>query len=152
MATTLTLAFVMNRMLFIAHAGDSRCYLFSRGELHQLTLDHTVAAELKRQGVLSPDGEARHPFRHVVTNLLGGRQPGVQVELHRRDLHPDDIILLCSDGLTEMIPDEGIAVILREEPDPRRACERLVAEANRHGGKDNITVLVAHVEEAGSQT
>ena len=152
MGTTLTLAFAVNWMLFIAHAGDSRCYLFSRGELHQLTLDHTVAAELMRRGVLSPGGGARHPFRHVVTNLLGGSRPGVQVELHRLDLHPDDVILLCSDGLTEMIPDERIAVILREAPDPRRACERLVAESNRHGGKDNITVLVARVEEPGSQT
>jgi protein phosphatase len=152
MGTTLTLAFAVNWMLFIAHAGDSRCYLFSKGELHQLTLDHTLTAELIRQGVLSPGGEARHPFRHVVTNLLGGGRPGVQVELHRLDLHPDDAILLCSDGLTEMIPDERIAVILREGPDPRRACERLVADANLHGGKDNITVIVAHVEEPASQT
>ncbi len=147
MGTTLTLAFAVNWMLFIAHVGDSRCYLFSRGELQQLTLDHTFTAELIRQGALSPEGKARHPFRHIVTNILGGNEPGVQVELHRLDLHPDDVLLLCSDGLTEMIPDDRIATILREEHDPQRACERLVAEANLHGGKDNITVIVAHVEE-----
>jgi protein phosphatase len=151
MGTTLTLAFAVNWMLFIAHAGDSRCYLFSKGELHQLTLDHTLTAELIREGVLAPDGKARHPFRHVVTNILGGSEPGVRVELHRLDLHPDDVLLLCSDGLTEMIPDDRIAVILREEQDPQRACERLVAEANLHGGKDNITVIVAHVEGPASQ-
>jgi protein phosphatase len=77
--------------------------------------------------------------------------PGVQVELHRLDLHPGDVVLLCSDGLTEMVPDDRIAAVLGEEPDPRRACERLVAEANRHGGKDNITVIVAQVGGSGSQ-
>ena len=76
----------------------------------------------------------------------------MQVELHRLDLRPDDVLLLCSDGLTGMIPDGRIAVILREEPDPQRACERLVAEANLHGGKDNITVVVAHVGGPVSQT
>jgi protein phosphatase len=152
MATTLTLAFAVNWMLFIAHAGDSRCYLLSKGELHQLTLDHTMTAELIRQGVLSPNGGARAPFRHVVTNILGGSEPGVQVELHRLDLHPGDVLLLCSDGLTEMVAEDRITLILREENDPQRACERLVAEANMHGGKDNITVIVAHFEEAAGQT
>jgi protein phosphatase len=152
MGTTVTLAFAVNWMLLIAHAGDSRCYLLSQGGLRQVTQDHTLTAELVRQGVLPPGGEVRHPFRHVITNSLGGGEPGVQVELHRLDLRPDDVLLLCSDGLTGMIPDDRIAVILREEHDPQRACERLVAEANRHGGKDNITVIVAQVGEPGSQT
>ncbi len=80
-----------------------------------------------------------------MTNLLGGTEPGVRVELHSLDLRTDDTILLCSDGLTEMVPEEMIAAILRDEPDPRPACERLVAEANRLGGRDNVTVVVAHV-------
>jgi protein phosphatase len=107
---------------------------------------------LVRRGVLSPDGENQHPYRHVVTNLLGGSEPGVQVELHQADLRPDDVLLLCSDGLTGMVPDERIAGLLREEQDPQRACERLVAEANERGGKDNITAIVARVEEPASQT
>jgi protein phosphatase len=152
MGTTVTLAFAVNWMAFIAHAGDSRCYLLSEGGLHQVTQDHTLTAELVRLGVLAPGGEAGHPCRHVVTNSLGGGAPGAQVELHRLDLRPDDVLLLCSDGLTGMIPDGRIAVILREEPDPQRACERLVAEANLHGGTDNITVVVAHVGGPGSQT
>jgi protein phosphatase len=152
MATTLTLAFAVNWMLFLAHAGDSRCYVLSRGELRQLTRDHTLTAELVRQGVVPPGDEPRHPYRHVVTNLLGGSEPGVQAELHRHDLHPGDVLLLCSDGLTRMVPDGRIAEILREEADPRRACERLVAEANRQGGKDNITVIVAHVGGPVDQT
>jgi protein phosphatase len=147
MGTTLTLAFAVNWTLFIAHAGDSRCYLLSKGELEQLTQDHTITAELVRHGVLSPESEAKNPYRHMVTNVLGGNEPGVQVELHRLDLHAADVLLLCSDGLTEMVPDDQIARILRDEPDPKRACERLVAEANGHGGQDNITVVVARVEE-----
>jgi protein phosphatase len=145
LATTLTLAFAVNWMLLVVHAGDSRCYVFSEGGLRQVTRDHTLTADMARQGLLSPGDEARHPYRHVVTNILGGNEPGVRAELHRLDLHPDDVLLLCSDGLTEMVPDDRIAAILGEEPDPRGACERLVAEANLHGGKDNITVIVAHV-------
>jgi protein phosphatase len=151
MGTTLTLAFAVNWMLFVAHAGDSRCYLFSKGRLQQLTLDHTLTAELIRQGVLSAAEESRHPFRHVVTNLLGGSEPGVQVELHRLDLHPGDVLLLCSDGLTTMVPDQRIAAILQEEQDCRCACERLVAEAKLNGGQDNITAIVVHVVKPAGQ-
>jgi serine/threonine protein phosphatase PrpC len=152
MGTTLTLAFAVNWTLFIAHAGDSRCYLFSNGELQQVTRDHTITGELLRQGVLSPDVAARHPFRHVVTNILGGREPGVQVDLHRLDLHAEDVILLCSNGLSDMVSADQMASVLREELDPRRTCEQLVAAANDRGGKDNITAVVARIEESRSET
>ncbi|MBL9085007.1 MAG: serine/threonine-protein phosphatase [Planctomycetales bacterium] len=145
MGSTLTMAFAVNWRLFVAHAGDSRCYLFSGGRLQQLTQDHTLTADMVRRGLLPPEKIAGHPWRHVVTNVLGGSEPGVQVELHRLDLHPHDVLLLCSDGLTEMLSDEDVAAVLQVEQDPRAACERLVAEANRRGGKDNITVIVARV-------
>jgi protein phosphatase len=148
MATTLTLAFAVDRRLFVAHAGDSRCYLYSGGGLRRLTQDHTVAAEMVRLGLLPPEDEAGHPFRHIVTNILGGADVGVRVELHSLDLQDGDVILLCSDGLTEMVSDERIADIFREQHGPREACERLVAEANAACGRDNITALVAHVEGA----
>jgi len=149
MGTTLTLAFAVNWRLFVAHAGDSRCYLHSGGRLQQLTEDHTVTAEMVRCGILPPERQARHPYRHVVTNLLGGTETGVRVELHSLDLHNGDVILLCSDGLTEMLSDDRIAGILREESEPRGACERLVAEANAAGGQDNVTAIVARVNSAG---
>jgi serine/threonine protein phosphatase PrpC len=148
MGTTLTMAFAVNWKLFVAHAGDSRCYLFSGGELHQLTQDHTMVAEMVRAGVLSPQAACRHPYRHAVTNVLGGPEPGVRVELHKFDLEAADVLLLCSDGLTEMVSDERIAGILHDEPGPHQACKRLVAAANEKGGKDNITVLVAQFEDA----
>jgi PPM family protein phosphatase len=148
MGTTLTLAYAADWTLLVAHAGDSRCYLFSRGELHALTQDHTMVAEMVRQGILSAKEASRHPSRHVITNVLGGNEPGVQVEMHKLDLEPGDVVLLCSDGLTGMVPDARIAAVLAEEREPRLACERLVAEANALGGKDNITVIVACFADA----
>jgi len=143
MGTTLTMAFAVNSRLFVAHAGDSRCYLLSNGDFHQLTQDHTFFAELVRRGIVT-DTAVQHPYRHIVTNILGGTEPGVRVELHSLDIHPDDILLLCTDGLTEMVPDSRIAAILRGEKSPQRACQRLIAEANDQGGKDNITAIVTH--------
>jgi len=99
-----------------------------------------------RLGTLSPEEASHHPYRHFVTNVLGGPKPGVQVEMHKLDLEAGDVLLLCSDGLTEMVPDARIADILQEE-EPRRACERLVTEANERGGQDNITVIVACFKE-----
>jgi protein phosphatase len=147
MGTTLTMAFAVNRRLLVAHAGDSRCYLLSGGELRQLTQDHTMVAEMVRQGAMSAAEASSHPYRHVITNVLGGKEPGVLVELLKLDLEAGDVVLMCSDGLTEMVPDARIAAILQEEKEPRLACERLVAEANEQGGQDNITAIVACFEE-----
>jgi PPM family protein phosphatase len=147
MGTTLTMAFAVDWRLLIAHVGDSRCYLLSQGELHQFTLDHTMVAELVRLGELSPAQAAHHPKRNVITNVLGGYAPGVHVEMHKLDLEPADVVLLCSDGLSNMVSDSQIAAILAEEQEPQRACERLVAAANEGGGKDNITVVVARFDE-----
>ena len=107
-----------------------------------------MAAEMVRRGLLSPD-EARHsPVRNVVTNALGGSTPGVHVELHSLELEPDDVVLVCSDGLNAMVPDERIAAIVGKGKEPRAACEQLVAEANQRGGKDNITVIVARFADS----
>jgi protein phosphatase len=146
MGTTLTLAVASGRRLFVAHAGDSRCYLHSTGNLRQLTADHTFAADMVRAGMITRSQQEHHPWRHVVTNLLGGSEPGVRAEVHLLDLHPGDVLLLCTDGLTDMVPDEGIAAVLAAEADPEAACRRLIDEANRNGGEDNVTVVVARFE------
>jgi protein phosphatase len=148
MGTTLTLAYCLGPELFVAHVGDSRCYLLRGGRLKQLTHDHTLVEELVRRGALRPEDAAQHQYRHVITNAVGGHSAGVKVEPHTVDLEADDVVLLCSDGLTEMLPPERIAGILQAEPDPKPACARLVAEANAAGGKDNITVIVARFEAA----
>jgi protein phosphatase len=145
MGTTLTLAFCLDRELYLAHVGDSRCYLLRGGLLYRLTRDHTLVADMVRRGFLRPDEAATHHFRHVITNVVGGSDLGVRVEMHKLRLEPGDRLLLCSDGLTEMVSDPDILAVLAAESDPARACRDLVARANEAGGKDNITVVVADV-------
>ncbi len=146
MGTTLTMAFISGRSLFVVHAGDSRCYLFHAGTLRALTADHTMAAEMARRGLIRPEEVRSHQWRHVVTNVLGGGKVGVQVEVQRADLESDDVVLVCTDGLTDMLDDEQIAAVLAAEDAPEDACRRLVEEANRQGGRDNITCIVARIE------
>ena len=126
--------------------GTAAVYLFRGGALERLTADHTMAGELARQGVIRPEDTGRHRFRHVVTNVLGGGRAGVQTDVRKADLQTGDALLLCTDGLTDMLPDEQLAAVLASEADPKAVCERLVAEANARGGRDNITVLVARFE------
>ena len=143
MGTTLTLAYSIDDVLYLAHAGDSRCYLMRAGELHQLTQDHTVAGDLVAAGVIGEAAARTHGLRHIVTNVVGGGQPGVMVEVHKIDLLSGDAVLLCSDGLTEVVNDAALAQVLLEEPDPRAACDRLIQSANAGGGPDNVTAIVA---------
>jgi protein phosphatase len=146
MGTTLTMAFVSGRALFVIHAGDSRCYLCRAGQLLQLTLDHNIAAEMARRGLIKPEEVRAHQWRHIVTNVLGGGAAGVQVDVRKADLEPGDVILLCSDGLTDMLPDDRIASVLAKESEPESACRRLVDEANVEGGRDNITCIISRFE------
>jgi serine/threonine protein phosphatase PrpC len=121
MGTTLTLAYSHNDMLFVAHVGDSRCYLFRQGVLYRLTRDHTLVEEMVRRGHLSAEEAATHQ---------------------------GDAVLLCSDGLTNMVPEKEIANILQAEAAPERACNRLLLRANEAGGDDNITVVIAGFDAA----
>lgn len=146
MGTTLTMAVVSGRRLFVAHAGDSRCYLHSGGVLRQLTTDHTFAAEMVRSGLITRSQQEHHPWRHVVTNLLGGSEHGVRAEVHLLDLHSGDVLLVCTDGLFDMVPDDAIAGVLAAGADPEAACRRLIDAANENGGADNITAVVARFE------
>ncbi len=146
MGTTLTMALVSGWRLFAIHAGDSRCYLYRKAQLTQLTLDHTLVGELARRGGLPPEALRHSPFRHVVTNAVGGSQESVRVDVSKAHLEPDDVVLLCSDGLTEALDDAAIAAILAAEGEPQAACESLVAAANARGGPDNITAVIARFE------
>ncbi len=146
MATTLTLACSVDDKLYIAHAGDSRCYLFRKGHLHQLTHDHTVVKALVDAGVIDEKAAESHSLRHVVTNIVGGGVAGVNAEVHKLTVSAGDVVLLCSDGLTEMLSKDEIATILQAEPEPARASERLVYAANEAGGRDNVTAVVARFD------
>ena len=134
------------------HVGDSRAYLYRAGQLHQLTKDHTVVAELVSSGALQPDQVAGHPLRHVITNVVGGPNLGVKVEARAFEVQAGDRLLLCSDGLTEMVKDEAIAKALDVDPEPEAAAKKLLAQANDAGGKDNITVLIVRFDPADPNT
>jgi protein phosphatase len=151
MGTTLTLAFSLGDELFVAHVGDSRCYLCRDRSLYRLTSDHTLVEELVRRGGLSAEEAATHPWRHMIINVVGGDSAELKVELHRLQLEAGDTVMVCSDGLTNMIAEGEICDTLVQVPGPEQACGRLVARANEMGGQDNITVIVACYEPAAKE-
>ena len=147
MGTTVTMAFHLGTQVCLVHAGDSRAYLHRRGDLHQLTHDHTLVAELVRAGSVREDEVAAHPLRHVITNVVGGPAAGVKVQARAFAVGAGDRLLLCSDGLTEMVTDEQIAATLGDEAEPESAARRLLAQALAAGGRDNITVLIVRFDQ-----
>ncbi len=140
MGTTMTLLEIEDDVATIGHIGDSRAYLLRDGELRQLTEDHTVAAEYMAQGKLSPEEAANHPQRHMLLRTLGLTR-FVNVDEVKTDLMAGDRILLCSDGLTEMVTDHQITQTLGEGT-PDEVVWALVEMANKAGGVDNISVAV----------
>ncbi len=147
MATTVAAVLVDENEVNLAHVGDSRIYLWSGGELVQLTSDHSWVNEQIQSGIISPEQARHHPLRNVVTRALGGRSELI-VDLQSRRMKRGELLLLCSDGLTTMVPDSEIARILGQaDGDVARAARELVDEANTRGGEDNITVIVLRFEE-----
>ena len=151
MGTTITVALFENGIVSIGHVGDSRAYLIRDRKVDQLTEDHSLVAELVRSGRLSPEEAESHPQRSVITRALG-TDPDVDVDSFSVEAKPGDLFLICSDGLTSMVGDEEILDVV----EPRRddldaAAKELVAEANRSGGEDNITVVFFEVVEDGVQ-
>lgn len=148
MGTTVTMAFHLGSQVCLVHAGDSRAYLHRAGELLQLTKDHTLVAELVLKGSVREEDVAAHPLRHVITNVVGGPAVGVKVEALAFEVVAGDRVLLCSDGLTEMVTADAIAAVLTAEAEPEAAARQLLALALAGGGRDNITVLVARFARA----
>lgn len=142
MGTTMTLACSVGVDLLLFHAGDSRAYLLRHDRLHRLTCDHTMAQSLADAGAIDPQDVATHPLRHVLTNVLGGRDRPVRVECHALRLMDGDQVLLCTDGLTDLVPDDAIRQVLRSANTAAEVCRVLVNQALDAGGKDNVTVVV----------
>lgn len=146
LGTTITCALIDEDTAIIANVGDSRTYLLRDGELEQLTEDHSYVAQLVRDGQLAPEDVFSHPRRNVITRSLGHR-PEVEIDLWTKRLQVGDRLLLCSDGLWEMVQDsETLAQIVGDPDDPKHTVEQLIIAANRAGGADNIGVVVIHVE------
>src|SRR5439155_3790675 len=151
MGTTMTAAYVDDGDVAFAHVGDSRAYRLRNGKLEQLTNDHSLVGELVRRGKLTEQQAEEHPQRSVITRALGP-EAAVEVDSFSVDARPDDVFLLCSDGLTSMVEADTIADILRQADSNDAAARRLVDAANEEGGKDNITVVLFRIEgvaEAG---
>ena len=151
MGTTLTAVYVGEREISIAHVGDSRAYRLRDGELLRLTEDHSLVDELLRQGRLTPEEALEHPQRSVITRALGP-EGAVEVDTRSYSARDADIYLLCSDGLTTMVPEELLATILAAPGTLRELGEALIAAANEAGGRDNITVVLLRIEELDAST
>ena len=145
MGTTLTALLLRGDHALLAHIGDSRGYLLRGDELTQITQDHSLVAEMVREGRLAADEARLHPYRSVLSRALG-TEPDVEVDEFRVDLQNGDVLLLCSDGLSGPVPPDKLRKGLAAG-DPEKAARRLVDEALRHGGPDNITAVVLELSE-----
>jgi PPM family protein phosphatase len=141
--TTMTAAFNNGRDLFVTSIGDSRAYLMRGGQLRALTRDHTIAQELADQGRIEPTEVKTHPFRHTLTRALGHHGGTAELDVQGLMLEDGDGVLLCTDGLTDMVKEAEIAEILKEGGTAKRACRDLVDSALTAGGADNVTAVVA---------
>jgi serine/threonine protein phosphatase PrpC len=149
MGCTVTAAYVDDDDIVIAHVGDSRAYLFRDGDLIRLTRDHSLVGDLVALGKITEEEAEHHPQRSVITRALGP-EADVQVDLEVYPGKPGDVYLLCSDGLTSMVSEQGVKQILAEADSLEAAGRALIAAANDAGGRDNITVILFRVGDPGA--
>ncbi len=142
MGTTFTAALIYQGQLSVAHVGDSRLYVCRAGVCRQLTSDHSLVGDLIKNGKLSEEEAQHHPQRHLLHRALGTHAT-VEIEILEQSLQPGDLVLICSDGLSTLLNRAELAEILGQHSSLRDSADSLVAEANRRGGHDNITVVMA---------
>jgi len=148
MGTTIVACMFYDNKISIAHVGDSRAYRMRGGQLDQVTLDHSLLQELVDRGFYSAEEAQRSTNRNYVTRALGV-EPTVEVEIHEYEVLPDDLYLLCSDGLCDMVEDDDIHLTISTFNDSLDVVgQQLVDLANDHGGRDNVSVMLAQVKEA----
>jgi protein phosphatase len=143
MGTTLTVAGTLGNNLVIGHIGDSRAYLLRGNSLTQLTTDHTLAQTLIDAGIASRDDPAARSMRHILTAALGSMDEGLEPQVQTLKMIRGDRLLLCTDGLTDMVDDKTITRVLKEKGPSQQACQKLIDLALAGGGLDNVTVVVA---------
>ena len=150
MGTTCVAAVVEGERLYVAHAGDSRAYLLRDGILRQVTHDHSYVAEQVRAGAITEEGARSSRFRNIITRAVG-IEPTLDAEVSEADVQPGDTLLLCTDGLSNIVAEDDIVRALMQAPSPQSAADRLVQMAVKGGGRDNITAVVARLQ-AGTRT
>lgn len=144
MGTTVVAATIIGETLHVANVGDSRLYVVGR-EIRQITRDHSLVEEMVRMGIIDRASARTHPDKNKITRAIGGADT-VEPDFFTVDLKPGEIVLMCTDGLTNMLEDEEIRMIIRGAESLEEAAQVLVAAANANGGRDNITVLLAALE------
>jgi serine/threonine protein phosphatase PrpC len=144
MGSTLVAALLFDGTAYIVNAGDSRGYLFDGEHIRRITTDHSLVEQLISGGLVTPEERYSHPQRNQIYRSLGD-EPEMQFDLFTQKLQPGMRLLLCSDGLWEMVHDDELERILGETPHPQTACDQLVRAANQHGGEDNVTAVVIEV-------
>ena len=149
MGTTATVLVLMPRRYLIGQVGDSRAYLLRKGEFQQLTKDHSYVQEQVDAGLLTPEQARVHPYSNVITRCVGASMDVVP-DIYFGSLEAGDVILLASDGLTGMLEDEQLTRILTAEGGPQHWVDRMVTEANRRGGLDNITAIVIRIDSVST--
>jgi PPM family protein phosphatase len=149
MGTTLVSALWLDDKLAIANVGDSRLYVYRNGRLEQQTTDHSFVQEQIARGFLKPEDAEKSDLRNMLTRSVGVSED-VDVDLFEISVGPDDVILLCSDGLTKMLDDDQIFAVMKSLSEPEKLVDELIKRANEAGGGDNITVIIARLEKAPS--
>jgi protein phosphatase len=140
-----TAALIQNDQIYIANVGDSRTYLLRHGGLKLLTKDHSLVAKLVESKQITEEEIYTHPQRNLIYRSLGAGHKNVEVDIFHEMLRPGDRLLLCSDGLWEMVRHQDLLTILSEHTSPQVICDKLIKRANESGGEDNITAIVVHV-------
>jgi serine/threonine protein phosphatase PrpC len=148
MGTTLTAALIYRDRVYLAHVGDSRAYLIRPGLIRRLTLDHSVVEELLRWGAISEAEATHHPYRSVLTRALG-TEANIRIDLVEEVFLTGDYLLLCTDGLTNLVSDQEIYDIIERATSLETALDQLVGLALARGGYDNITVALGQLEYRG---
>lgn len=144
MGTTLIVCSLKNKKLYIGHVGDSRVYLIREKTIRKLTSDHSFIEEMIKNGSITRDEAIHHPNKNLITRAVG-YEANVEVDTYEYDLKENDLILLCTDGLTNMLSEEEILNIIENSEDVQIACDSLVQSANNNGGEDNITVIIGKI-------
>ena len=140
MGTTIVAAACLGKYLQVANVGDSRLYIVG-DEIRQITRDHSLVEEMVRMGGLGREEARNHPDKNIITRAIGARDT-IEIDFFHEELKSGDIVLMCSDGLTNMLEDEEIKSILQGEGAMEEKVKRLIGAANENGGKDNITVIL----------
>ena len=145
MGTTITLVCILENEIFIGHIGDSRAYIYSDEKLVQITEDHSLVAELVKNGTITEIEAINHPQKNVITRALGTDKE-VKIDIFNRKVNKDDIIILCTDGLTNLVSEDRIKHVLIENEDVQKSCDILTNAANELGGYDNTTVIIIKID------